>query len=131
MSIAVLCGPNRKICLPGGKQHLSTEGRFRYLGGEMPLSRSLQARAETLALAAINALPATTGYVGIDLILGETAETDCVIEVNPRLTTSYVGLRTLSEKNLAQAMLDLAEGREPDLKFNATAVHFLADGTFD
>jgi predicted ATP-grasp superfamily ATP-dependent carboligase len=131
VSIAVLCSKQARTCLPAGRQHLSPDGRFRYLGGELPLSRSQQARAETLALATLAALPPAQGYVGIDLILGDHAEQDCVIEVNPRLTTSYVGLRALSETNLAQAMLAAATNQQPELKFRGNAVHFLANGELD
>jgi predicted ATP-grasp superfamily ATP-dependent carboligase len=38
---------------------------------------------------------------------------DVVIEINPRLTTSYVGLRALADFNLAEALLAVARGREP------------------
>jgi predicted ATP-grasp superfamily ATP-dependent carboligase len=36
-----------------------------------------------------------------------------VIEINPRLTTSYVGLRRLARFNLAEALLRLLVGDEP------------------
>ena len=47
------------------------------------------------------------GFVGVDLILGADAEgrEDLAIEINPRLTTSYVGLRALLHGNLAGLML--------------------------
>jgi predicted ATP-grasp superfamily ATP-dependent carboligase len=40
-------------------------------------------------------LPQPLGYLGVDLILGEDGNgaVDCVVEINPRLTTSYVGLQ--------------------------------------
>ena len=130
-SVAVLCGPNECVPLPACSQRLSDDGAFRYLGGETPLTAPLAARARRLALAAVRALPETIGYVGIDLVLGHDVDgaEDVVIEVNPRLTTSYVGLRAAARGNLAQAMLDVATGRPCELSFRAERVEFYAAGT--
>jgi predicted ATP-grasp superfamily ATP-dependent carboligase len=70
------------------------------------------------------------GYIGVDLVLGADpdGQDDHVIEINPRLTTSYVGLRALSRNNLAAAMLVVAEGREPALSWHDGVVEFSADG---
>ncbi|MFL5341148.1 MAG: hypothetical protein ACJ8F7_13455, partial [Gemmataceae bacterium] len=52
-----------------------------------------------------------------------------VIEINPRLTTSYIGLRELAETNLAEVMLRLAEGREPPpIRWRPGTVEFTSDG---
>lgn len=129
-SVAVLCGPRQMLPLPACRQRLTDDGRFRYLGGETPLSESLSQRAQRLALAAVQALPATIGYVGVDLVLGEQADgrEDVVVEINPRLTTSYVGLRQLATTNLAAAMVGIAEGRPAELSFTPQLVQFHADG---
>jgi predicted ATP-grasp superfamily ATP-dependent carboligase len=66
------------------------------------LPANLDQRARDLAWRAISAVPGLSGYVGVDLVLGET---DVAIEINPRLTTSYVGYRALARFNLAQALL--------------------------
>jgi len=125
---AVLCGPNERYVLPAGEQRLSTDGRFTYLGGRLRLPQNLDARARRLALASATALPLTTGYMGVDLVLGDAADGsgDRVIEINPRLTTSYVGLRALAQSNLAAAMLAIAEGKRADLRFTAGSVEFTA-----
>jgi predicted ATP-grasp superfamily ATP-dependent carboligase len=95
------------------------------------LPRDLARRAVQLSARAIAALPAKLGYVGIDLVLGEAADgsADYVIEVNPRLTTSYVGLRRAAEGNLAAALVAVAEGRPAHLTFRAQPLEFLSDGT--
>jgi predicted ATP-grasp superfamily ATP-dependent carboligase len=59
------------------------------------------------------ALPELWGYVGIDLI--ETSEHTLVLEINPRLTTSFVGLYDALGINIAEAVLQLVHG-EPLLK---------------
>ncbi len=112
-SVAVVCGPAGSVTLPAGRQHLSDDGRFRYLGGSLPLPPPLCARAAALAGRALDALPAAVGYVGVDLVLGaaDDGSQDVVIEVNPRLTTSYLGLRAALEFNLARLMLQTAHSR--------------------
>jgi predicted ATP-grasp superfamily ATP-dependent carboligase len=52
------------------------------------------------------------GYVGIDMVL--TDRDAVVIEVNPRVTTSYVGLRKVLRPNPAALMLEAARGNLPD-----------------
>ena len=127
-SIAVLSGPTAHYYLPACKQTLSRDGRFQYLGGVTPLHAVLQRRAETLAAQVVAALPSTLGYFGIDLIFGELPEEDRVIEINPRLTTSYLGLRAISETSLAAAMLEMQHGNSLNLRFGQEPITFHADG---
>ena len=105
VSVAFLCGPAQRHALPPCRQTLSTDGRFHYHGGSTPLPPSRAARAARLADQAIAALPPALGYVGVDLILGPSPSgvDDFVLEINPRLTTSYVALRAASRTNLAAA----------------------------
>ena len=60
-----------------------------------------------MAQSVCRAIPGLWGYVGVDLIM--TEEGPVVLEVNPRLTTSYVGLSQSIGINLASLMLQLAE----------------------
>lgn len=131
VSVAVLCGPKGHLILPPCRQWLSEDGYFRYLGGELPLPCNLAKRATHLAEQTIAALPGALGWLGVDLILGESSDGagDYVIEVNPRLTTSFVGLSAACEHNLAGAMLDVADGRIPQLSFSAERVQFDAAGS--
>src|SRR5205814_3910149 len=123
-------GPMGNHALPACEQRLSTDDRFTYFGGRLPLEENLDARARRLALAAAAALPNPGGYIGVDLVLGDAADGsgDRVIEINPRLTTSYVGLRALSRTNLAAAMLAVASGQSPNLGFDSESVEFTAAG---
>jgi hypothetical protein len=128
-SVAVLCGPNSRQALPACQQKLTGDGSFGYLGGKVPLDEPLRDRAERLALSVANTLPNCRGYLGVDMVLGSSGEFDTVIELNPRMTTSYVGLRRLARSNLASAMIAVAEGKTPDLCFDTAPIEFLADGT--
>jgi predicted ATP-grasp superfamily ATP-dependent carboligase len=128
-SVSFLCGPAGCFPLVPCLQRLQLDHQIRYFGGAMPLGGSENRRAIALATRAVQTLPQALGYIGVDLILGNDGATDCVIEINPRLTTSYVGLRAAARTNLAKAMLDIAEGLPPHLSFDARSVEFGADVT--
>lgn len=129
-SVAWLCGPAGAWPLPPCWQRLSQDGRFAYRGGATIDEPRLAERATQLSRRALGALPPAAGYVGVDLILGEAPDggEDVLVEVNPRLTTSYVGLRCAVAENLAQAMLDVAVGRPPSIGVLSDAVEFTSHG---
>ncbi len=113
VSASILLGSGKCVVLPAASQRLSDDGRFAYLGGSLPLADNLNDRAQGLALRAIAPIECLAGYVGVDLVLGdaEDGSKDFAVEINPRLTTSYVGLREFAKFNLAETMLALALGR--------------------
>jgi tyramine---L-glutamate ligase len=90
------------VPLPPCLQLQSDDGRFQYLGGECPMEPALAERAVRIATQAVACVPGLVGYCGVDVVLGEQ---DLAIEINPRLTTSYVGLRRIVPHNLAGLML--------------------------
>ena len=103
------------ICGPAGYELLkSTRQVFRgwpigtYAGNQADLSDDQLSRAGQLAVRVGKSLPPTCGYLGIDMILGNKPGNDLVVEINPRLTSSYTLLRTLDSRNLAQTMLTCA-----------------------
>lgn len=132
-SVAVLCGPAGVLPLAASAQRLSRDGRFHYLGGETPLPAPWAVRTQRLAQAAIESLPHPMGYIGVDLVLGEAEDGrgDMVIEINPRLTTSYCGLRVLADGNLAWAMLEFAAGRTVAMRWQSKTIRFSAAGQID
>jgi len=129
-SVAALCGPASRRMLPPCWQRLSSDGRFAYEGGAIVDVPELARRATVLASHALDAMPPALGYVGVDLVLGNDpdGDEDVVIEINPRLTTSYVGLRRAVKQNLAQDMIDVAEGRDVELCVRPDPIEFAADG---
>ena len=97
----------------------------------MPLPASLGERAHRLAKRAIDQVPGLLGFVGMDLVLGNDSDggQDQVIEINPRLTTSYIGLRALAEPNLGEAMLNIAIGKGvAPLRWRPGQVQFHSNG---
>lgn len=64
-----------------------------------------------LAERVTQAIPGLWGYVGIDFLLG--AHAPVVVEINPRLTTSYVGLSAALDCNPAALVLELLDRDRP------------------
>lgn len=121
VSVSLLAGPRGFIALQPCTQNLSDDGRFKYRGCTTPIEPHLSARAQRLALAAASTLPPAKGYLGIDIVLGsaENGSQDVVIEINSRLTTSYLVLRQACEQNLAAAMLKWAAGEPIELTWRS------------
>jgi predicted ATP-grasp superfamily ATP-dependent carboligase len=129
-SVALLCGPSGRIALMPCTQRISDDGRLRYLGGVLPLASGLAERATALAGRALDALPEAIGYVGVDLVLGRDphGSEDAVIEINPRFTTSYVGLRAAAQANLAEVMWQVAHGKRVAVDFSPRPLEFDPSG---
>ena len=54
---------------------------------------------------------------------------DWIIEINPRPTTSYIGLRQLAQDNLAEASLRIARGEAiAPIRWRKGLVHFSPRG---
>ncbi|HAY79211.1 MAG TPA: hypothetical protein DCY79_05330, partial [Planctomycetaceae bacterium] len=109
-SVLLLCSPTALVSLKATEQHLASDGTLAYLGGTLPLAVERDHRARQLAENGARALGQPGGFIGVDLLLSADGKQDMVIEVNPRLTTSYAGRRCLTEDNLAQQLLTVMNG---------------------
>ncbi|MBS0205085.1 MAG: ATP-grasp domain-containing protein [Planctomycetes bacterium] len=136
LSVGCLCdGDGMVEILPVGQQDLSGD-RFEYQGGQIPADISGEARSkiDTLVRAACKAVPGLYGYVGIDLLVPHRESlVPLIVEINPRLTTSYVGYRELCLDNLARQMLwrcGLESNGSPSavLGWKPKSVYFQANG---
>ena len=98
------------------KQNLTLSkpgGTSSYDGGLVPFDDPLRQEAFAVAAKAVESFENLKGYVGVDLVL--TEKEAVVIEVNPRLTTSYVGLKHTANFNVAQAIAySVLENRLPE-----------------
>jgi predicted ATP-grasp superfamily ATP-dependent carboligase len=119
--VSCLVGPRGATPLAALRQRFLGGSAVGYVGGA-PLDHVAErSRAETLARRAIEALlhrdpEPPAGWIGVDMILGARDDglDDRVLEINPRLTTSFVGLASQARSSLVRAMLDVADGRAPD-----------------
>jgi tyramine---L-glutamate ligase len=101
-SVSLLAVNGRFLPLSLNRQLMETTQRFRYWGSEVPFHHKTAGRAMELACSAASLIPGLKGYVGVDLVL--TDDFPQLIEINPRLTTSYIALRQVAQANLAQAI---------------------------
>lgn len=88
-------------------------------------------RVERLTRLISPLLGSARGYIGVDLILGhaDDGSEDCVIEINPRVTTSYLGLSAACTTNLAEEMWRIAEGEQRCVEFFEGPCSFRVDGS--
>ena len=135
-SIALLCGPHGATPLRWCTQTICWNShRPEYCGGEIasdqdPRFVNFQDRAKTLALEVAALLKDQIGYYGLDLVMGSAKDgsEDHVVELNPRLTTSYVGLSSATPENIAAAMLQRVCGESVSLRWEHLPVAFTAEG---
>jgi len=144
-SVSVLAGPAGSLILPPTQQVLDGESGLQYQGGRWPLESHLRRRAMRLAAQVAESLHrqsiVTLGYYGMDMVLGDATDgsRDVVIELNPRFTTSYVGLRAASNVNLMSVMLHLVASADIDalnaaigpVLFDGQPLSFRSDGTIE
>ena len=125
--------PGDVLCLGLGRQHLTGAFRLEYTGGTIPerVPAGSGALAEEAARAAVAALARAAGdlrgFVGVDLVLGPDGPV--VIEINPRLTSSYLGLSRLAGSRIARLMVAAARGERLPARLRAPGrCRFLASG---
>lgn len=117
---AVGDGAGHYRLLPACRQRLNWTRQHHWIessyhGSELLALPELSRRAHELAQAALGTLPSARGYVGLDLLLDvQTGQptpgmSDYVVEVNARLTTSYLLLRR-EVPGLARSIVDTSRG---------------------
>jgi predicted ATP-grasp superfamily ATP-dependent carboligase len=125
-SVSLLSSGRRAVVLGVNAQRVNRSSGFAYRGGVTPLVHRLAKRAAATALATCRTLPGLKGYIGVDLVLTESEA--IVIEVNPRLTTAYLGLRASFDLNLAGLAVAACAGRLPRVPRVERRVRFSASG---
>jgi len=79
-----------------------------YFGGVIPFNHPMAEEAKKVACLAVESIDGLKGYVGVDMIL--TREGPIIVEVNPRITTSYLGLRKVLRLKLGEALVKAGLG---------------------
>lgn len=120
VSVSVLCGGASNEVLVPTVQIFDREPFGHYVGAGYPVDSVVADRAIEMVTEVVTVLPATRGYIGMDMVIGETRQGDCLIEINPRLTMSYLKLREIYPDNLARRMLDRAMEDSSDPIRNCT-----------
>jgi tyramine---L-glutamate ligase len=116
--------------LPVAEQILSADGTFQYKGGRIParIDPPSAACIRSLAQRALATIPAWSGYVGLDILIpDDNPHQPLLVEINPRLTTSYIGYRQLCQANLMERLLFPKRFPRP-LSWNQTPICFTPHG---
>jgi tyramine---L-glutamate ligase len=104
MSLSLLVADGRAELLSVNHQHIdiSADGALSLAGISRcrDLDLALLAHLQALARRIARAIPGLAGYVGVDFILMPNGK-PMVLEVNPRLTSAFVGLSDFLGRNLA------------------------------
>ncbi len=100
------------------------DGNFRYLGGETPVHPDREEEIVSTAIRAMNVL-GCQGYAGIDIIAGDRIY---VVDVNPRPTTSLVGIAEVMEEEIADILVAASHGEAPAEVHLSGGVRFDKDG---
>jgi predicted ATP-grasp superfamily ATP-dependent carboligase len=82
----------------------------RYLGGVVPFIHPMKREAFSFVEKVVLLERGLRGYVGVDMVLAEDGPV--VVEVNPRLTVSYIGLSKVMNFNPAQALIESVTKQE-------------------
>lgn len=113
-------------------QRLSSD--LRYLGGCVPvMTHQIGVAPEVEEISTMldrigSVFPGLRGYVGIDLLIQPNGHC-VVVEINPRLTTSYIGYRRLTKMNLAERWLSFSPVSFRPIAWQERLVSFSPDGT--
>ncbi len=128
-SISILCKNGEAWVLSCNLQKIVikptefNQALIQYQGSVVNGLSAYHAAFVVLANGIAKALPGLNGYVGIDVIIDVThnAEAIYVVEINPRITTSYIGLHESLNCNPAALLLDLMDNPAFKLPENLTS----------
>jgi predicted ATP-grasp superfamily ATP-dependent carboligase len=107
-SLSLLCRDRSATLLTANCQQVrEAGGRYELEGVLVNGLADAHLRYAGLARAIARAIPGLWGYAGVDMVL--TANGPVVLEVNPRLTVSYAGLRSALGVNPAKLILRMLQ----------------------
>jgi predicted ATP-grasp superfamily ATP-dependent carboligase len=123
-SMTLLCKQGRSWLISCNQQHIvinqeQNPASIEYRGGQVNSLPQQHAVFAQLAQTIAAAIPGLNGYVGVDVIIDGAHI--YVVEINPRITTSYIGLRESLGCNPMQLLLDLECATDLAADFTAAA----------
>jgi len=89
--------------------NVNGDGSFTYCGGETPVHPARELEIVETAKKAATVL-GCQGYCGIDVV---AADEVYVVDVNPRLTTSIVGIAACMDEEIADLLVSASQGNAP------------------
>jgi predicted ATP-grasp superfamily ATP-dependent carboligase len=114
ISSSSIVGRSAVLPLTINKQYIRKDGaRLRYAGGVVPYAIARETANEVMHISErVARLLGCEGYVGIDFVLN-SANRAYVVDVNPRPTTSLVGIARILNYNIAELLVRAKWGTLP------------------
>lgn len=109
LSQSPLTLPSLTLPLTVNRQNISIGSKIQYNGGTVGVDTGQNLELFLAAQRSAEAL-GCRGYVGVDIVL---ADNPWVIDVNPRLTTSIIGISKVMEEELGELILKAHSGDMP------------------
>jgi len=106
ISLSILCNETSATVLAINNQHISLQDNaFSFLGCTVNGADLSAEQATSISQTIHSAIDGLWGFIGIDAIVSE--DNIVIIDINPRLTTSYIGLHESLQTNPAQLLLSM------------------------
>lgn len=105
-SVSLICTDKKALAISLNKQDVTiglSDENSSYNGGYVPFNHRLEDEAFSIAQKVVACFEGLRGYVGVDLVLGE--DMIFVVDVNARLTTSYVGLSKITRFKVSESLI--------------------------
>jgi len=103
---------------------IGKDGTFHYRGGETPVSHPRSDEIIQTATRAVEVL-GCQGYCGVDVVVSDRVY---VVDVNPRITTSLVGIAACMREEIAEILVAASKGSAPEEVHMSGKVRFDKDG---
>ena len=106
VSASVYSTGKKSLAVTLNKQLLTLRSPYKeskYYGGLVPFDSKIKNKALEAAENAVQAIKGLRGYVGVDMII--TNDQVVIIEINPRLTVSYISLNKILNCNKKQVQM--------------------------
>ena len=117
--------PGPPLVLALNRQDVRIEkGRFHYQGGETPADHHRAGEILEVAKKTVKVL-GCQGYVGVDMVCGDRIT---VVDVNPRITTSLIGIAAVMEEEIADLLIHGSHGKLPPQVHLEGRVRFTKEG---
>ena len=114
LSLSTVCAEGRGYLLTCNRQHILIEdSRFKLTACSVNIQHPRHAEFQSIVWKIAEVMPGLWGYVGIDLIISPDFG-PLILEINPRLTTSYVGLYQATGVALHEQLFNLLNGHDFD-----------------
>lgn len=125
-SVSLFTNNKKTMAVTLNKQQINlaeTGAVSNYAGGCVPFEHQKKTEALAAAKRAVASFEGLRGYVGVDLVMGP--DQAYILDVNARLTTSYIGVRQVVGFNVAQTLIDTATtGKLPQTVQPLGVAHF-------